>query len=151
MPSTTITIAAPSENVYDLIADIPRMGEWSPETTSAEWRDGATRAEVGACFRGKNKRRFSWSTTCTITAADRGRALAFDVAKGETRWRYDLLPVPDGGCEVTESFEIVRAPGAIGRWMTQLGTGIPWAKRETDMLDGMQQTLQRLKAAAESR
>ena len=33
-------IAADPEVVYDLISDITRMGEWSPETTSASWVSG---------------------------------------------------------------------------------------------------------------
>jgi len=112
-------MSAPADIVYDLIADVPRMGEWSPETT------------------------------CAVTEADRGRAFAFDVGKGETRWRYDLTPTSDGDCEVTESFEIVRTPGALGRLMTRLSTGVSWSEREADLVDGMQQTLQRLKTAAE--
>ena len=151
MPATTLTIAAPCERVYDMISDVRRMGEWSPETRSAAWLDGASEAAVGIRFRGRNKRRLSWSTTCTISAAERAEVFAFDVGKGETRWRYAIRPLTDESCEVTESCEIVRAPGAVGRWLTWLATGVPWARRESDIVDGMRQTLQRLKAAAESR
>ena len=30
------------ERVYDLVSDMPRMGEWSPECQRVEWADGAT-------------------------------------------------------------------------------------------------------------
>ena len=41
----TITIAASPEAAYELVADITRMGEWSPVVTEGEWLDEiATRA-----------------------------------------------------------------------------------------------------------
>lgn len=149
MPSESILILAPAEAVWEMIADVTRIGEWSPEAVSAAWLDGATGPVVGARFKGRNKRRGTWSTTCTVTAATPGRELAFSVGKGETTWRYHLEPV-EGGCQVTESFEIVRVPGVFGRWSTKLGTGVTWAEREDDLRTGMQQTLRAIKAAAEA-
>jgi len=32
--SVTTHVDAPAEVVYDLVADLPRMGRWSPECTS---------------------------------------------------------------------------------------------------------------------
>ena len=66
-------IELPPEQVYALVADVARMGEWSPETIRAEWVGGATGPVVGARFRGHNKRKAGWKTTCTITAAEPGR------------------------------------------------------------------------------
>jgi len=149
VPSESVLILAPAEAVWSMVADVTRIGEWSPEAVRAEWLDGATGAVVGARFKGRNKRRAAWSTTCTVTAATPGREFAFSVGKGETTWRYDLAPA-DGGCKVTESFEIVRVPGPLGRWSTKLGTGVTWAERERDLTAGMQQTLKAIKAAAEA-
>ena len=149
MRETTIRIAAPAEVVWDLVTDITRTGEWSPENVGGMWLDGATGAVPGARFKGRNKRRASWSTTCTVVAAERGRSFVFDVGKGETRWAYRFEPEP-GGCLVTESFDIVRAPGRFGRWSTKLGTGVTWDQREDDLVRGMEETLRRLKATAES-
>ena len=47
-----ITIAAAPEAVWDLIADVTRMGEWSPETTGCEWIEGADGPRVRAPFMG---------------------------------------------------------------------------------------------------
>src|SRR5205814_1005416 len=99
--------------VYELLSDITRMGEWSPECQGGEWLDGASGPAVGATFRGHNRmgpRR--WSTTCEVVAADRGREFAFTVVvrgREATRWRYRLDP-RDDGTEVRESFEYVWAP-----------------------------------------
>jgi hypothetical protein len=132
-----------------MVADVTRMGDWSPEVVSAEWLDGADGPRVGARFKGRNKRRGAWSTTCRVTAATPGREFAFSVGKGETTWRYDIGEA-EGGCQVTESFEIVRVPGFLGRWSTKLGTGVTWPEREGDLVEGMRETLRRLKAAAEA-
>ena len=143
-------IAASPETVYAMVSDITRMGEWSPENTGGEWLEGATGPAVGARFKGKNKRKGGWSTKCTITAADPGHEFAFDVGKGETKWRYRFEAAGEG-TDVVESFDIVKEPGAIGRFFTKLGTGLPWSEREADMVKGMEQTLAKLKAAAEAK
>src|SRR6266508_909149 len=114
MPSLSTHINAPAMHVWQLVSDVTRMEEWSPETRSAEWLDGAQGPTVDARFKGRNKRRGSWSTTCCVTAADPGREFAFTVGRDETRWRYMCVDEGDG-CELTESFEIVQAPGAVGR------------------------------------
>jgi uncharacterized protein YndB with AHSA1/START domain len=149
MTSTSLVIHARPEQVWDLVADVTRMGEWSPETVAGEWLDGATGPEPGARFKGRNKRRGAWSTTCKVTEAERGKVFTFEVGKGETRWSYRFSPA-DGGCHVTESFEILRPPGPIGRWLTKLGTGVTWAEREDDLVAGMEETLKRLGTAAEA-
>ena len=149
MPSESIDILAPADQVWSMVADVTRIGDWSPETVAAEWLNGADGPAVGARFKGRNKRRGAWTTTCTVTAATPGREFAFRVGKGETTWRYDIAPA-GGGCHVTESFEIVEVPGPFGRFFTKLGTGVTWAEREADLAQGMQETLRRLKAAAEA-
>lgn len=149
MPVESIVIEAPPERVWAMVSDVTRVGEWSPETTSAEWIDGATGPAVGARFKGHNKRKGPWTTTCTVTASASPREFAFVVGNGETAWRYEIEP-SGPGCEVRESFEILKVPGRIGRMMTKVGTGVPWEERENDLAAGMRETLRRLKAAAES-
>ena len=40
--SVTLHIDAEPTRVWELISDITRMGEYSPEVFEAEWLDGAT-------------------------------------------------------------------------------------------------------------
>jgi Polyketide cyclase / dehydrase and lipid transport len=42
----SIEIHASPEAVYDLISDLPRMGEWSPENIGGEWQGGGS-GQVG--------------------------------------------------------------------------------------------------------
>ena len=141
----TSDVSAPPERVYELISDITRMGEWSPECRRCEWIDGVTGPAVGARFRGHNRLGpLRWSTTSKVVAADPGREFAFTVVVGdrdETRWRYQLERT-DSGTSVTESYEFVWAPLRI-----RLGNMLmPRAKL---LNQGMRKTLARIKAAAE--
>jgi hypothetical protein len=150
--SASIHVSAQPDAVYALISDVTRMGEWSPETRSCEWLDGASGPAVRARFRGTNKRKLSWKTTATITAADPAHEFAFAIGKDApddpaTTWRYRFKAAGDG-TDVTESFEINEPPGAIGKWLAKLATGVSWDQRPADMEQGMRQTLEHLKAAA---
>src|SRR5919112_147976 len=108
--SVTVHVQAPPETVYALVSDVTRMGEWSPETVRCRWVGGATGPEVGARFKGSNRRgMLRWSTTPRVTAADPGREFAFVVTlpvlgQEMTEWRYRLEPAPDGGPDVTQAY-----------------------------------------------
>ena len=78
--SVTREIAAPAEAVWNLVSDLPRMGEWSPENTGGQWVGGATGPTPGAKFKGSNRNGSkSWKTVATIVDADPGRRLSFRV------------------------------------------------------------------------
>jgi hypothetical protein len=148
--SVSTRVAAPPERVYDLVSDVVRMGEWSPETVRCRWLGGATAAAVGARFAGTNQfGRHKWRTFCRVTAAERGREFAFEVTGGGilpvALWRYEMRPV-DGGCEVTEHWTDRR--GAFLRWYGRHVQAVP--DRAEHNRRGMEQTLARLRAAAES-
>ena len=81
--SVTVHMAASADRVWDLVSDITRVGEFSPETFEAEWLGGASGPEVGARFRGhvrRNGRGPVYWTVCTVVACDPGREFAFAVA-----------------------------------------------------------------------
>jgi uncharacterized protein YndB with AHSA1/START domain len=148
--SASVEIAAPAEAVWALVSDLTRMGEWSPETERVEWTGGATGPSVGATFKGHNRnagRR--WSTTCTITMADPPRELAWDVkAVGflpVATWRYEIEPIDDMSCRVTESTTDKR--NGLFKKVTALATGVH--DRGAHNVANIEQTLARIKAAAE--
>jgi Polyketide cyclase / dehydrase and lipid transport len=97
-------MAGDPQKVYELITDVTRMGEWSPESAGGKWLNGAP-GTVGSTFRGDNRRPWmKWSTICTVIAAERGKRFAFAVkAAGRpvSTWEYEITP-RTGGCQVTE-------------------------------------------------
>jgi Polyketide cyclase / dehydrase and lipid transport len=140
-------IERPADEVWAMVVDIGRMGDWSPETYSAAWIDGATGPEVGARFKGKNKRRlFKWTSTVRVTECDPGRSFEFVVVQGKhdaTRWRYEFTPNGDGSCEATESYEVLWEP-----WFGKIAT--PEKRRGPQLDEGIELTLARLKVNAEA-
>lgn len=142
-------IEAPASKVYDMVADLTRMGEWSPETRKVTWLDGATGPAAGARFKGTNRNGPSrWSTTCTIVAADPARELAWDVAylgMPVARWTYRFEPDGTDACTVTEAWTDKR-----GLTMRLLAVGTFALNRAERNREGMEETLRRLKAAAEA-
>lgn len=142
---STVVPAVP-ETVYDLVTDITRMGEWSPETVEAVWLDGARRAAVGVRFKGTNAIGSTrWATKPVITEAERGRAFAFEVpGAAGGKWRYEFEQVP-GGTRVVESVRQDKPSPLIIR-LIQRRAGV--TDRSSHLRQGMQTTLERLSAAA---
>ncbi|GAC1441903.1 MAG: hypothetical protein NVSMB55_11000 [Mycobacteriales bacterium] len=132
-----------------MVADVTRMGEWSPETDRATWLEGATGPAVGATFRGHNKRGiFTWSTTCTVTECEPGRVFAFAVGKPanpDNTWRYSFVPHAEGTM-ATETCEFPKPMSTGAKLMTLLTLRV--RDRETDLQRGIDTTLARLSVAA---
>jgi len=147
--SVTTEIAAPAEKVWDMVADLTRMHEWSPENEGTTWLKGATGAVPGATFKGTNKAgKKEWATKGTIVQAEPGRVLSFQVTAMGMKvalWTYRVEPT-DGGCAVTESWDDER--GTLIKVAGKAATGV--ADRVAHNRDGMEETLRNLKAAAEA-
>ena len=152
MPSAThgeahVHVNAPAEQVYALVTDVTRMGEWSPETNHCEWLDGATGPAVGARFRGANHLGpIKWHTECVITAADPGREFAFTVVhpsgRESTIWRY-VFTATDAGTDVVETYKFLWCPIASRAFET-------FIPRDRQLRAGIAQTLQNVKVFAEA-
>lgn len=86
----SILIARPPEEVYRLISDVTRMGEWSPQCRACWWDEGGG-PEVGAWFTGRNETpQRTWETRSQVVAADPGREFAWEVNNGWVRWGFTL-------------------------------------------------------------
>lgn len=149
--AVTLEIAAPPARVYELVSDVTRMGEWSPECSECTWIDGATGPVAGARFKARNRgaRGPSWSNRPVVTVAEPGREFAFNregAAIGSYTWSYELVPTGTG-TRITESFRVERPMPRLVAWMSEKLTGS--TDRDADLHDGMVTTLTRLKAAAE--
>lgn len=119
---------------------------WANGARSAKVANGPTgRALPSSSFRGHNRiAGYRWSTTSRVTTADPGREFAFSVmdqGHESTRWRYLFQPC-DEGTLATESYEFCWAPRA--HVMTNI-----LMRRDRRLRHGMEQTLSRLKTAAE--
>ncbi|NEB10991.1 SRPBCC family protein [Streptomyces coelicoflavus] len=104
-------IAAAPDVVYDVVSDLTRSGEWSPECRGGTWETGEPGA-VGSVFRGENERaedvvawapvvRGTWTTYAEVVAAEPGRTFRWAMrdSKGnrqESVWAFDVVRDGDG-------------------------------------------------------
>lgn len=145
----TREIAAPPGAVYDAIADVTRMGEWSPECHACEWTGTATGPAVGATFDGHNRNgEHTWTSQCTITEADPGRAFTFECAMFDfhyATWGY-RIEATEAGSRVTEWNEDLRPETALEFSKQMSGIEDRHARNTATISD----TLEHLAAALES-
>ncbi|MDO8388888.1 MAG: SRPBCC family protein [Actinomycetota bacterium] len=146
--SATLLIDRSPDVVWAAIADITRMGEWSPECIAGRWKGDATGPAVGAEFEGDNVAKLAgrtvkkWTTTSKVTACEPGALFEFS-AEGYTTWRYTFA-AEGSGTRVTETFSY-EAKGFQGFVYEKI------LMRKRMMTKGMQRTLARLKAALEAK
>jgi uncharacterized protein YndB with AHSA1/START domain len=148
MDEVSVVIEAPRERVWELITDVTNMGRWSPECHRCEWVGRASGPAVGATFKGWNKRGFvRWSTVSTVVTADEPNEFAWEVKQSRMRWGYRFEPSGDGTRVTEYRDELARKPAHV-----RLAYKLRLLGRDPDAIvrQGMKETLERLKAGAES-
>lgn len=142
-------VDATPEVMYDLVADVTRIGEWSPECSRAEWLGGASEAAVGVKFKGYNQLgRTKWATKPTITEADRGRTFGFKVpGKFGPQWRYEFEATEHGGTRVIQTVVQQGTTPAYIRFL-QRRAGV--TDRHAHLAEGMATTLAGMARTASS-
>jgi uncharacterized protein YndB with AHSA1/START domain len=147
--SVTEEIGAPAELVWAMVADLTRMGEWSPENEGVTWLGGAAGPQPGARFTGANRNgKKKWKTDGTIVDVEPSRLFTFRIkAVGfkVAEWRY-VFETTATGCRVTETW--IDQRGRIAKALGKPASGV--ADRAVHNRATMEQTLKRLKTAAES-
>lgn len=147
--SDSIVVARSPEQLYDLVSDVTRTGEWSPICRSCWWDEGGS-AQVGAWFTGRNETAArTWETRSQVAVADRGREFAFMVGGSWVRWGFTFAPV-DEGTRVTESWEVL--PGGVARFADNYGAEAEaqLAERSRAAHEGIPLTLAAIKRIAEA-
>ncbi len=98
----TIRIDVPPQRVWDLVTDVDRMAEFSPELVSVEWLGGASQPEVGARFAGKSRfGGFEWTRNCTIVEVREPLLLTYEVydeadESAQSIWSFEVTGEGDG-------------------------------------------------------
>jgi uncharacterized protein YndB with AHSA1/START domain len=109
------------EVIWDLITDVSRIGEWSPECIGARWLEAAA-PRPGARFEGRND--FGGGpnppVTCVVTQAQRPDVFEWivldptgSVASPGSIWRYELTPGGAPG-QTTVLHRFTHGPGLTG-------------------------------------
>jgi hemerythrin-like domain-containing protein len=145
----SVTVEAGVGEVWDVVRDVTRVGEWSHECVGAEWVGGASAAVPGARFRGRNRAGvFRWGRVCEIVSADPYELVWRTVPSARypdsSEWRITLDAV-DGGTRISQGFQVIRAPKVLGVLYALLIPG------HRDRTAALVEDLRRLGAVARTR
>ena len=140
-----IEINAPVSKVWSLISDLSRMPQWSPQCRVMKalgpLRPGTRTVNL-------NRRgMLFWPTTSVITEVIPERKFAFRIPLNTTVWSYELEPTATG-TRLIETRHAENGVTAVSTAVTNAALGgVDTFERE--LVEGMNQGLARIKAAAE--
>ncbi|GGT59961.1 SRPBCC family protein [Actinomadura citrea] len=154
----SVVVAAPARDVYAAVANLRRMGEWSPEVFATWVRGRAVRP--GMRFVGFNRIGWRvWFTTCQVSAAVPGEVFAFRVSSfgvPVALWGYRFEDVAQDSSaprtRLTEYWEDLRRDHRGAGFVSLLGkvfTGVAAEGRAEVNRKGMRATLDRIRTAVE--
>jgi hypothetical protein len=141
--SATVEIKASTEAVWEVVSDLARMPEFSPELRKAFV---VGRPGVGANIVGINRRRaVIWPTTSKVVRWEPGRVVAWRTRESGATWIYELEPTA-GGTALTGRRVLTRF--TLGT--SFLGPVIGGAEgHDAELAQGIRTTLERIRAAVE--
>ena len=117
----TVTSATP-EQVWSIVSDVTRVGEWSHECHAGVWLDGATTAAPGARFTGSNRSGWAkWSRISEVVSADAPdvfswRTVPRGIYTDSTLWRISIASEGDV-TRITQTYEIVKLNPIVDRML----------------------------------
>lgn len=141
-----IEIDAPVAKVWSLVSDLSRMPQWSPQCRVMKLlgplRPGTRTLNLN------RRNRIVWPTTCTVTEVVPAKKVAFRVDLNKTVWSYELEPTPTG-TRLVETRSADNGVTAVSNiTVNALFGGVP--SFEQELVAGMEESLAKIKAAAES-
>ena len=141
-----VDVNAPVSKVWSLISDLRRMPEWSPQ---CRWMRPLGSLRRGTRTLNLNRRnRMYWPTTCTIVEVIPNTKLAFRVNANRTIWTYEL----EANGDTTRVIESRHAENGVSAFssLSQNALFGGTSSFERELLDGMNTSLAKIKAAAEN-
>ena len=140
-----VEINAPVSTVWSLVSDLSRMPQWSPQCRVMKLL-GPLRPGTRTLNLNRHNLLF-WPTTSVITEVLPERKLAFRIPINTTVWTYELEPTATG-TRLVETRHAEKGVTAVSTAITKAALG-GVDTFETALLEGMNQSLARIKAAAE--
>ncbi len=145
---TSIEILATPSTVWSIVSDMRRMTEWSPEVifqgfTSRTLKKGTRSLNF-------NRRKgFVWPTSSKITTFEADKELSFYVYGAAAQWTYVLEPTATG-TRLIERRELKGGKRAVASKVTATVALGGAESHDVELIEGMNKTLARIKAEAES-
>lgn len=141
----SLDIAAPPQQVWALVSDLPRMAEWSPQVVKSFARGPL---QQGTKLININRRGFLfWPTRSKIVRWNPGVEVAWKIIDNNSTWSYTLEPTATG----THLVHRRDAPNGLTEISISLTDRFMGGQSvfQAELQQGMRQSLERIKAHAE--
>jgi uncharacterized protein YndB with AHSA1/START domain len=145
----TIAIDAPPARVWELVGDVRRMSEWSPQVDSVRLREGFDHVDLGAEFTNLNHEGdMTWKTHGEVVRWEPGHAIAFRITENWVVWSFHIEPLADLRTRLTQRRD---TPDGISDFSLRATESYLGGQEAFTAIlrAGMRLTLERIKAAAE--
>ena len=142
----SIDVDASPEQVWKIVSDLKRMGEWSPQCKKmkvfgGDVRKGTTTLNVN------RKGLLVWPTTAKVVDFAPNKSIAFRITENKTIWSYTLTP-NGTGTTVVEKREAPTGTSAVSGFLVSKVLG-GTEQFDVELIDGMNETLRRIKSESE--
>ncbi|MEV0670060.1 SRPBCC family protein [Mycobacterium sp. NPDC050441] len=145
-----ITIETTPSAVWDIIRDVRRMPQWSPQVVSVKVRDPDGDIRLGSTFTNLNHLgELEWITHGEVVRYVPEQEIAFRIAENYAIWSFSISADGAAATVLTQRRETPDGISQLSLELTESHLGGQQAF--TELLEaGMEQTLTAIKACAES-
>ncbi|MDQ3155985.1 MAG: SRPBCC family protein [Actinomycetota bacterium] len=144
---SSVEIDATPAEVWEVVSDLKRMGEWSPQCRKMfifgrEVRKGTRTLNINRA--GK----VHWPTNAKVVDFDHSKRLAFRIVENRTIWAYELEETATG-TKLTESRKAPHGVSGPSNFLTKRAMG-GTDNFEAALERGIKKTLVRIKSEVEA-
>ena len=145
--SASIEIDATPAAVWDVVSDLKRMGEWSPQCKKmivfgGEVKKGTRTLNIN------HAGKIHWPTNAKVIEFEPDKKIAFRIVENRTVWSYELEPTATG-TKLTESRKAPNGVSGPSNFATERAMG-GIENFEAALERGIKKTLARIKSEVEA-
>ena len=144
--SVSIDIDAPISQVWGLVSDLKRMGEWSPQCHRMFIRGGDVKLGTKTLNINRDGNMW-WPTQSQVIEFEPNKRIAFKIIENWTIWTYELEEIPTG-TRVVQSRATPRGTSGLSKFLVDKFMNGP-DRFESRLERGMMMTLERMKSESE--
>lgn len=143
----SVEIAAPPEQVWALVSDLPRIAQWSPQVVRSFVRGGGP-IGPGTRLLNVNRRGWMlWPSRSTVVRFEPVTEIAWRITENDAVWSFSLTP-HDGGTRLVQRRDLPEGLSEFSIGFTdRFFGGQPTFQAE--LQQGMRETLAWIKSVAE--
>mgnify|MGYP003510049693 FL=1 len=145
--TATIDVDATLAQVWSVVSDLKRMGEWSPQCHRMYVRGGDVKLGTKT-FNINHEGKLWWPTRSQVIEFEPNKRISFKILENWTIWSYGLEETPSG-TRITHERHAPRGTSALSKFLVK--NFMSGQERFESRLErGMNQTLGRIKVEVEA-